>query len=214
MAVTAFQFGKTYANLLGGETAGESSAVDFLSDTIKVSLHTGSYAFNLDTHEFFSDVTNEITGTGYTSGGVTLASKTITYTAADSWATTRANSTAYAVGDVVRPATGNGHLYRCVVAGTSGGSIPTYTTVSGNTLTDGGVTWAEIGRGITVIDAADPSWSTATLTAAIAVVRKDTGVAGTSPLLWVIDFGGNVSSTAATFQITLPALGLSNFATP
>jgi hypothetical protein len=102
MAVTAFIYGKAFANLLGGETSGESSAVDFLSDTIKVALCTSSYSYNLDTHEFFNDVTNEITGTGYTSGGATLASKTITYTAANSWASAAATSTAYAVGDIVR----------------------------------------------------------------------------------------------------------------
>lgn len=214
MAVTAYQFGKAYANLLGGESAGESSAVDYLSDTIKVALTTSSYAYNLDTHEFFSDVTNEITGAGYTAGGVTLGSKTITYTVADSWGVAAATSTAYVVGDIVRPSTGNGHLYRCIVAGTSGGSAPTWPTVSGQTVTDGTVTWAEIGRGVTVIDAADPSWTTATLTARTAVVYKSTGTASTSPLLWVIDFGADVSSTAATFQITLPSVGLSNFATP
>ena len=86
--------------------------------------------------------------------------------------------------------------------------------MSGNTVTDGTVTWAEIGRGVTVIDAADPSWSTATLTARMAVVYKSTGTASTSPLLCVIDFGADVSSTAATYQITLPAVGIFNFATP
>lgn len=214
MAVTAYMYGKAFANLLGGETSGETSAVDYLSDTIKVALCTSSYAYNLDTHEFFSDVTNEITGTGYTSGGATLGSKTITYTAANSWSPAAATTTAYVVGDIVRPSTGNGHLYRCIVAGTSGGSAPTWPTVSGQTVTDGTVTWAEIGRGITVIDAADPSWSTATLTARMAVVYKSTGTGSTSQLLCVIDFGADVSSTAATYQITLPSVGLFNFATP
>src|SRR4051812_34145054 len=137
MAVTIYKYGKCYANLLGGEIAGDTFGVDYLSDTMKASHHTSSYVPNLDTHEVFSDVTNEITGTGYVAGGATLASKTITYTAANSWATAAATTTAYAVGDIVRPAAGNAHLYRCIVAGTSGGSAPTWPTVSGQTVTDG-----------------------------------------------------------------------------
>ena len=208
MAVTAFLYGKAFANLLGGESSGESSAVDYLSDTIKVALCTSSYSYNLDTHEFFNDVTNEITGTGYTSGGATLGSKTITYTAANSWGVAAATSTAYALGDIVRPSTGNGHLYRCIVAGTSGGSAPTWPTVSGNTVADGSVTWAEIGRGVTVIDAADPSWSTATLTARMAVVYKSTGTASTSPLIAYLDFGGTITSTAGTFTLAFNGSGI------
>lgn len=80
MAVSAKWYGKSLANVFGGETAGESVAVDFLSDTIKVALTTSTYTPDQDTHEFFSDVTNEVTGTGYTAGGATLANKTITYT--------------------------------------------------------------------------------------------------------------------------------------
>ncbi len=55
--------------------------IDFLTDTIKVSLHTATYAPNQDTHQFFSDLTNEVIGTGYTAGGVALAAKTLTYDA-------------------------------------------------------------------------------------------------------------------------------------
>jgi hypothetical protein len=217
-----FAYGKAFANLLGGEIAGDTFQTDFLSDTIKVSLHSNSYTPNLDTHETLADVTNEITGTGYTAGGATLASKTITYTKADDWATSRANSTAYAVGDVVRPASANGHLYRCIVAGTSAGSPPTFPTVSGQTYTDGGATFAEIGRGITVIDAADPSWPSSTLTGVrYAVVARSTGTANTSPLLFLIEFlaedgttPADVATSAAALTIVLAALGLFNFATP
>src|SRR5262245_25836462 len=214
MAVTNV-YGKCFANLLGGETAGEAFAVDFLSDTIKVMLTTNSYVPNLDTHEMKSDVTNEVTGTAYVAGGVTLSSKTLVYTPADSWATARANSTAYALGDVVRPATPNGHLYLCLVAGTSGGSIPTWPTVSRNCVADGTVTWAEIGRGITVLDCADPSWPAATISnIKYAVYYKDTGTAGTSPLLAIQDLDGPTTVTAGTFTIVLPSLGLFHFHTP
>jgi len=54
--------------------------VDWLADTIKVALVTSSYTPNQDTHDFFDDVSaNEVTGTGYTAGGITLANKTRTY---------------------------------------------------------------------------------------------------------------------------------------
>ncbi len=205
MAVTAQLFGKALANLLGGETAGETRAIDFLSDTIKWALATATYAPNLDTHEVFADVTNEVSGTGYTAGGVTAASKTITYTPADSWATARANTTAYVLGDVVRPATPNGHLYRCIVAGTSGGAPPTFPTVSQQTVADGSVTWAEVGRGITAMDCADPSWPASTITARYAIGYSDTHA--DKPLLVLVDFGADFSSSAGTFQVTLPSSG-------
>ena len=57
--------------------------VDFDSDTIKVALLSSGYSFAQDTHDYFDDVVaSEISGTGYTAGGVTLASKTVTYDAA------------------------------------------------------------------------------------------------------------------------------------
>jgi hypothetical protein len=215
MAVTINKYGKCYANLLGGEVAGDTFAVDYLSDTLKCSLHSSSYVPNLDTHETKSDLTNEVTGTNYTAGGTTLGTKTVTYTAANSWATVAATTTAYAVGDIVRPSAGNGHLYRCIVAGTSGGSAPTWPTVSGQTVADGSVTWAEIGRGVTQLDAADPSWASATISGIrYAVIYKDTGTAGTSPLLWLIDFGADQSVTSGTFTIVLAALGIETFSTP
>lgn len=49
-----------------------------LSNTIKVLLVTSTYTPNKDTHTKRSDVTNEVVGTGYTTGGVTLANKTVT----------------------------------------------------------------------------------------------------------------------------------------
>lgn len=53
--------------------------IDFAADTIKCTLHTG-YTPNIDTHDNWDDVssTEYGTGSGYTAGGVTLASKTVT----------------------------------------------------------------------------------------------------------------------------------------
>ena len=58
-----------YNSCLYDESTG---AIDFDTDTIKAMLVTSSYAPNKDTHLKRSDVTNEVTGTGYTAGGVAV----------------------------------------------------------------------------------------------------------------------------------------------
>lgn len=55
--------------------------INWMANNIKVMLTTSSYTPDQDTHQYKSDVTNEITGAGYTTGGKTLANKSITYTA-------------------------------------------------------------------------------------------------------------------------------------
>jgi len=51
--------------------------IDFDTDTFKVLLTTSSYAADKDTHTKRSDVTNEVVGAGYTTGG---AAATVTVT--------------------------------------------------------------------------------------------------------------------------------------
>jgi hypothetical protein len=46
--------------------------IDFDTDTFKVMLTTSSYTEDKATHDFRNDVTNEVTGTGYTAGGNTV----------------------------------------------------------------------------------------------------------------------------------------------
>lgn len=53
--------------------------LDFLASTVKCALASNTYVPNQDTHDFFNDVTNQVTGAGYTAGGVTLTSKTAVY---------------------------------------------------------------------------------------------------------------------------------------
>lgn len=48
-------------------------AIDLDTDTFRVMLVTATYSENKDTHTKRSDVTNEISGTGYTAGGTTVA---------------------------------------------------------------------------------------------------------------------------------------------
>ena len=59
------------ANIMNG-------GIDLDTQTIKVALVTSTFAPNIDTEEDFADVTNEITGTGYTAGGQALTTKAVT----------------------------------------------------------------------------------------------------------------------------------------
>lgn len=73
----------------------EKMMIDTLGESLEAednfeALVTDSYTPNFDTHDFFNDLTNEVTGTNYTSGGValtsteiTLSSGTLTFDAAD-----------------------------------------------------------------------------------------------------------------------------------
>lgn len=121
--------------------------VDWDSDTIKVALLTSSYTPNQDTHDYFDDVSaNEVTGTGYTSGGITLTSKTVTY---------------------------------------------------------------DSGSNVIVLDAADVTWSSSTITARYAVIYDDSGAsAGTKALIGYVDFGSDQSSTNGNFTITWDSTGI------
>lgn len=133
---------KLYGNFL---VKALNKEVDWDTDTIKVALCTSSYTPNQDTHDYFNDVTNEVTGTGYTAGGNTLASKTITYDDANN---------------------------------------------------------------VIILDAADTTWGSSTITARYAVVYASTGTASTSPLIGYVDFGSDQSSTNGNFTITWDSTGI------
>lgn len=53
--------------------------IDLDSDTLKLMLTTSSYTPNQDTHQYKSSVTNEVSGTGYTAGGATVGSVSVSY---------------------------------------------------------------------------------------------------------------------------------------
>lgn len=74
MAVTAKIYTKGLAKCLTGD-------IDLNSDTIKAALLDADYTPNQNTDEFFGDTgiaSNEVSGTGYSAGGVTLASLSVT----------------------------------------------------------------------------------------------------------------------------------------
>lgn len=62
-----------------------AKAVDLANDTIKVALLDNNHAFDA-TDNVWGDVSaNEISGTGYTAGGATLAGKAVTQGAPTKW---------------------------------------------------------------------------------------------------------------------------------
>lgn len=72
MAHTFAWYGEGLAHALKGD-------LDCVTDTLKMSLHTSTYTPSQDNDDYHNDATNEITGTGYTAGGVTLASKAVVH---------------------------------------------------------------------------------------------------------------------------------------
>ena len=73
MAVTALMYGQALKTALEGNLDTDG--------TWKVALCTSSYTPDQDTHTAWTDIDNEVSGTGYTAGGATLASLAVTYTA-------------------------------------------------------------------------------------------------------------------------------------
>jgi hypothetical protein len=121
--------------------------IDFGADTFNLLLVTSSYTANKDTHVKRDDVTNEVSGTGYTAGGAATA---------------------------------------C--------------TVTKDTATDK-----------VTLSFASVSFSTATITAAGAVIYKARGgTADADELVAFIDFGGDVSSTGATFSVGVSTITFQN----
>lgn len=82
-------------------------------------------------------------------------------------------------------------------------------SAGGQTLTS--VTCAASGTVVTV-DCADPVWTTSTIAAAYAIFYDSTpGSNATNPVICYWDFGGTVSSTGASFTLTIDATGLVTF---
>src|SRR4051812_2730284 len=74
MAVTAFWYGLAFSSTFNKE-------VDWNTDTVKTVLTTSSYTENQDTHDYYNDITNELTTAGgYTAGGVTISPLSFVYT--------------------------------------------------------------------------------------------------------------------------------------
>lgn len=126
----------------------EKMFIDTASQSMEAETHKGllvddTYTPNFDTHDFRNDVTNEVSGTGYTAGGQTITGTEITNT--------------------------------------------------------GGVsTW----------DFNDPSWTSSTITNAMAHVSYfNVGTSATDQLLLLLDFVTAVSTTNGTLTVQINASG-------
>jgi hypothetical protein len=87
-------YGKLYEALWGKE-------INYLSDDIRVQLHSSSYTPSQATHKYRSDLTNELATTGgYTAGGQALTGKTVTYTAGTRLFTLDCNDPAWAASTI------------------------------------------------------------------------------------------------------------------
>lgn len=198
----------------GSGTSGNAPNMDYMSDDLRHALITSAYTPNLGTHDFWDDVVaNEASGSGYTTGGFAIpnAGRTLTYTQADSFATTWAATTTYG-GDTtshfVRPTVGNTFIYRATAAGTSAGTEPTWPTTVGLTVVDSSVTWHNVGRGINQFDLADESRSGVTISWRYSVFYNRTPATdATRPLLCLLDWGSTQTITAGTVTITFNAQG-------
>jgi len=119
----------------------ESSNIVIDSDTQLLDNPTGKYAVGLGNRISFIEPSGALPKfyqyDNPSPSSVTDLIKTVTDTG--SKMTVRKNSTAYVVGDVVLIGTS---LYKCSVAGTTGTTTPTESTI----ITDGAVTWSFISK--------------------------------------------------------------------
>lgn len=88
---SALWFGPAIAGQFGTTAA---RRVDWVTDTIIVSLHSSAYVPDQDTHDFFNDTTNEIAGGNY--ARQTLATKSVNYDSATNAIQLRAAQSTFA----------------------------------------------------------------------------------------------------------------------
>ena len=93
MAATANWFGLAIEDMFG---ATATNKYDWVNDTINVAILSSAATINQDTNQFWSDLNaNEVTGTGYSAGGVALGTKTLTYDAASNTVRLKAADTVW-----------------------------------------------------------------------------------------------------------------------
>lgn len=114
-----------------------TGAIDFDTDTFKAVLVTSSYVPNKTTHTKRSDVTNEITGTGYSTGG-TAATVTVT----NDTGNTRVNVSLGALSVSTASITARGAVYYKSRGGASSADELVAYVDFGSDITSTNATWA------------------------------------------------------------------------
>lgn len=88
--------GVTVKNIFDG-----TETLDWNTNDIKVSLHTDSWTPDRDTLDYFDDATNELpTANGYTAGGQSITTPTITYDSATDETRLDADNPAWAASSI------------------------------------------------------------------------------------------------------------------
>jgi hypothetical protein len=182
--------------------------VNWMADNIVATLHSSSYVPQPDTDAYVSDLSGELlTGLGYTAGGQVLGGRAASYVPANSWADIWAPVTVYVTGQIVRPITPNGQLYRCITGGTSGASVPSF-PAEGLTVTDGSVTWAAVGPGGISLAASTLQWPGFSASFRYLVVSDRTpSSASAQPLIALGDMGSVATGTGGPFSVTFDQMG-------
>jgi hypothetical protein len=138
-------YGQFGANVAGG-IAGGGLPIDYLTDTIKFSLHNNTYVPDIDVHDFFDDATNELTtANGYTAGGITIAGKTVVYTGAGNINTFDMDDTT-----VIWTASGAGITFRYAVLRKDTGTASTSPLIGYIDCTGSGNTTVTAGNTLTI----------------------------------------------------------------
>jgi hypothetical protein len=191
--------------------------IDTGGDALKAMLLTASYTPNPAVDSVYADISaNEVTGTNYTAGGAAVAGQAVTITAANSWSVARATSTAYTLGQVVRPAATNSFVYRCTVAGTTAADVaptaatnasPAVVTAAANGLANGnrvlisGVTGLTNLNGSRVVNGISGSTYTLLDATTFAAVNGN-GVFGGTPVVlpdWPTIVGQSITDGTVTW---------------
>lgn len=113
-------------------------------------------------------------------------------------------NTAINVGDTVIPTTPNGRLYKCVAAGTSGATDPTWSTVANGVTVDGTVTWQEQSTNIQNDIFSEPSGASY---ARASITSSLTNWAGTQGAGTTVASAGTTGQTSNNVAITFPTPG-------
>lgn len=146
MAVTAKVYGLALDHFLDAD-------VDWTADTIKVALTTSSETPDQDADDYWSDAeANEVSGTGYTAGGATLANPTRGYTAGTNVLKLDGDDTAWTSASFTAR---NAHVYKDRGGATTADELISYVDFGGDeTVASGTFTIQHAAAGIITITAA------------------------------------------------------------